>query len=937
MIVVNGGNRELFHLSDPETGFAVSLALGNGTVPAPRVDGARATFADIARDTDLVVEIRPAGYEYFLVLKSPEAAAASLDIPLVLTILGATMMPDDAGGFTLVDTAGALIGSMPPPTAWDAESDLKRGSPVLRDWSPTQESAPVTRALEKVAPADRVAKIRTFLASGADLQTQEIVEVVQVIAPRDAPGAFDVKLAVPAAWANDPATAYPLVLDPSGDTGAAFDTWVQGGYTSDQSGSPELKLGTYDSGSHIARSFLTFDWTDYQYTAVSAATLWLYEWHSWSCSATGWDAYIASPADTSTRWTSQPWYGYPYGLSYSTTGFSSSCDDNWVSMDITNLAQIWDGYPPGSARSVALAGDSETNNYNWKRFNSNEAGWGVPYLELTYTSTPPLAPTDITVGDQALTAAHRTDFAGTRPVFSAKVTDREGAPGYPRALHAVFVLYKDGVELGPYDGSTVASGGISTYTPTFDLEEGANYTLYVASVFNGTTVSTGIEGGGKFTTTSANPPAAPTALCLTGHGLPTAVATPGADPATFTAGSGLCGVREVIEPGDINGDGKNDLLMQFGDGSIRSYLGAGTGGVRDVSGTPVAGPWSSYPRVLAPGDWNSDGKVDLIGLTSDYLLIFHAGNGNGTFSPTGTQIGNGWEFNDIITPGDYDKDGKRDVIAVNSTGQLELYRGNGATGWISPWPVIDSGWGAFTTILTPGDFNHDANHNVDVIAWTKSTGELKFYAGPGAVTGLGADTMLGNAWSDYTQMIAPGDFNGDGYSDLLGLRGDGQLLLFAGDGGGGISTSGILVPLDFAPELPLGSVVVGDPRPAFSAVVSDPDGGQVRAVFSLYRRRANDTTWELVRNDLYGSWVTSGQRSYFRSSAATNDPVLEAALVAGNEYRVEVHSQDKARASEGAVTTGILTVASPGAAPDIPAGCDTFASPPSGSSTTCQG
>ncbi len=86
---------------------------------------------------------------------------------------------------------------------------------------------------------------------------------------------------------------------------------------------------------------------------------------------------------------------------------------------------------------------------------------------------------------------------------------------------------------------------------------------------------------------------------------------------------------------------------------------------------------------------------------------------------------------------------------------------------------------------------------------------------------------------------------------------------------------------------------------------------------------------------MYGSWVTSGQRSYFRSSAAGNDPVLDAALLAGNEYKIEVRSQDKAQSSTGALTTGILTVAPPGAAPDIPAGCDTTSGTPSGSSTTC--
>ena len=770
-IVVNGGNGEFFRLSDAETGLAVALALGDATVPAPSVDGSRATFAGIARDTDLVLEIQPAGYEYFLVLKSPAAAAAASDIPLVLTMSGATMMPDEAGGFTLVDDSGALVGSMPPPAAWDAESDLKRGSPILEDWSPTQKFAPVTRALDKLAPADRVSKVRRFLASGADLQTEEIVDVAQAIAPAAVPGTFDVELAVPTDWVDAASTEYPLVLDPSGAVGAAFDTWVQQGYTSDQSGSTELKLGTYDNGVHSARSFLSFEWKDLQYTTVSSARLILWEWHSWSCSPRGWHAFLASPANTSTRWTSQPWFGSPYGTSYETLGYSASCNDGWVGVDVTSLAQVWSAYQAGTYHSVALASESTASSYYWKRFNSNEAGWGQPYVAVTYTSTPPKAPTNITVGGEFLTAAHRTDFTVKRPVFSATVDDIPDPPtgGAVRNLHAVFVLYKDGVEVGTYDGTTVAPGNLSTYTPTFDLEEGANYTVYVATVFNATTVSTGIDGGGKFTTTSA-PPATASGLKINSSFIPAGVLNADGSVSVVNAPLAFTGLKDIIEVGDANGDGDRDLLAWTVAGTLGLYLGDGAGGVQSATPIPVAGNWAAYAQIIAPGDWNGDGKVDLITLDAAGNLYLHLGDGAGdVLGPLGRDR-DGWQgFRDIFTPGDIDSDGTTiswpDAPATGCSSTGQRYR----RGWrIGPRYRDRHGWG-FPPSLRPAT-STTTRTTRRPLAWTKSTGAFYSTTELGRVAGLTEERHRATHGVDYTLIFAPGDFNGDGNSDLSGAE-----------------------------------------------------------------------------------------------------------------------------------------------------------------------
>ncbi len=49
---------------------------------------------------------------------------------------------------------------------------------------------------------------------------------------------------------QDPATTYPVVIDPELDLWFGFDTYVMKGYSNTHGGSTELQVGTYDGGAH---------------------------------------------------------------------------------------------------------------------------------------------------------------------------------------------------------------------------------------------------------------------------------------------------------------------------------------------------------------------------------------------------------------------------------------------------------------------------------------------------------------------------------------------------------------------------------------------------------------------------------------------------------------------------------------------------------------
>src|SRR6185503_19893503 len=89
------------------------------------------------------------------------------------------------------------------------------------------------------------------------------------------------------AWLDDPARVYPVRIDPStwtaDDTGDVFVDNDSG--TTNQNGN-DLQIGTSNSGTTIARSFIHFDGFDADFGGmqITAASLKLY--HTWSFDCT---------------------------------------------------------------------------------------------------------------------------------------------------------------------------------------------------------------------------------------------------------------------------------------------------------------------------------------------------------------------------------------------------------------------------------------------------------------------------------------------------------------------------------------------------------------------------------------------------------------------------------------------------------------------------
>jgi hypothetical protein len=229
--------------------------------------------------------------------------------------------------------------------------------------------------------------------------------------------------------------------------------------------------------------------------------------------------------------------------------------------------------------------------------------------------------------------------------------------------------------------------------------------------------------------------------------------------------------------GDFTGNGWSDVLARTtSTGDLSVYPG---------NGTVVTGPapslgtgWNAMSAIIRIGDLDRDGHEDVIARESATgFLWFYPGTGSGLGARR--QVGTGWNGMREITPvGDFNRDGYPDLMAVqSSTSILYLYPGRAGVAFGAKIQV-GSGWGGMTELTGAGDFNRDGY--TDLIA-RASDASLRLY--PGRGTGFGTRVQIGTGWSGFHDLLGAGDFNRDGYPDVAAVRtADGGLYLYPGTG-----------------------------------------------------------------------------------------------------------------------------------------------------------
>ncbi len=166
--------------------------------------------------------------------------------------------------------------------------------------------------------------------------------------------------------------------------------------------------------------------------------------------------------------------------------------------------------------------------------------------------------------------------------------------------------------------------------------------------------------------------------------------------------------------GDYDGDGKADPAVyragaNAGDQSTWFYRGS-----LNPAFVTYA-PWGQNGDFPAPGDYDGDGK-------RDFVIQRNNGGGQARFWMQQTTAGfNSIVFGtptDVIVPGDYDGDGKTDLaVTRGSAGQINWYVRPSTTGAISAAPAAIFGVSA-TDFQAHGDYDGDGK--TDFAIWRPS-------------------------------------------------------------------------------------------------------------------------------------------------------------------------------------------------------------------------
>lgn len=452
--------------SGGDSGVAVSLRYQNAglnltwpqALPAPIIEGATATYPEVYPGVDLQLTAVGTSFTQHLIVKNASAAHDPRVRTLTLSVKAVGGVLRQAGsGYEVADASGRVVLQGQQPVEWDS-----RGRAVASP-GPSLDTAAGTLADADHQKAMGLAVGKNTLTVNADTTLLD-----------------------------DPATVFPVVLDPTSNPAIYNWTMVDATYpTTSYYNFTDADQGVgYNafSGVHTKRIYLSFPTSGYIGKVVSSATLSDYETYSAACTAGTVYAYLTGDISSGTTWNAQPGKITGALSGWSVKAGRSDCLPGGKTASWAVTGGVQNRVAAGAARSTfELQGASETDYSSWMRFAGpkNVTADYRPVLSVTYDSYP-TAPSATTMWVPNTSTACRTTASGAPSMnpkvgasesMYAKISDPDGGN-----VIGTFVLQTSaGVLVSNTAKTAVASGStISLLVPSTLGDGGYRFTVKVS-------------------------------------------------------------------------------------------------------------------------------------------------------------------------------------------------------------------------------------------------------------------------------------------------------------------------------------------------------------------------------------------------------------------------------------------------------------------------
>lgn len=364
-------------LSGGGSGPLVTMAKGTQSVsfdsaiplPAPVVDDNLATYSEVAPGIDIVVRAATDGAEYFLVVKSAEAAQEPLvrDIPITASATNLTPEERSNGDVVYSDANQDAQFVLPEAYAWDSSSQPVGAS---------------TAELLDPAEGSALTVLDTQVSGIGGASIASIEPATELL--------------------DDPETVFPVVIDPGykplDETHALRVTETFHKYDSDIGSTAKIGYNGWSSPYYKSRMFYQFKWlkngdgsviNSAQITSAKFRYKQTYSPQS-DCSNTTFGPSVrvqpsgALSGDVS--WSNQPSLHANSVYSSNDYAVGQNCGSHIQEWNVTSMLQMERDYYSGrSTVTLRIASADESNRNGWREYANTSSS---PELSVTYEPEP---------------------------------------------------------------------------------------------------------------------------------------------------------------------------------------------------------------------------------------------------------------------------------------------------------------------------------------------------------------------------------------------------------------------------------------------------------------------------------------------------------------------------------------------------------------------